>query len=306
MDLFLTWSTKIFIALQVASIIINAVGIFVLVKMRAGCTNQSLILKNLSACHIFLAISRISYRLLEFHKIPIECSSKLVSLIGIYISLSIYYFVVISLSIDRFIACKYPLRYPMMLSRTKMKILLTASWGFCITVHLPQLFLSPQTTIEIFNFGTLPLLDLLFIITAVIGYGYIFYKISSKKSTTVLTARNNTSRPHNRNRKFIKMAAIINLRFFLLIIIPDIVFAIYFTLNFGSSSVLRTVLIYFWYLNPILDPITYVLMPQRNQASIQRAFRRRKGGSIATESHREMSTVSAVRLGNEATYDTKL
>lgn len=259
---------------------------------------------HLSACQILLAISRIVYRVMDFYEIPIENKCKQAALVFLYIELSTYYLLIISITVDRGIACRYPLRYAILLSPRKMKTYLAASWMLGIIANLPSLFVPPSVTVYIFNYGTLPVLDGAFFITAVTGYGYLLYKMQKSKPTKLSRYRKHETYQRNRSGKFFMMAAIINLRFFILVIVPDVIFAIYFTQNFGSNNILRFVLIFCWYLNPIFDPITYIFMQQRIRSDLRQMFR--CCNTFESKGQQESFTVSSTKPGNLEIYDTKL
>ena len=276
MSQLLSATTILYLTLLAITIFINSFGIYFLRKTRATYTNQKLILIHLSICEILLASSRIIYRVIGYYKIPIENKLSQIALGILYIQLSTYYLFVISLTVDRFIACKYPLRYVIILSRKKMKLILVASWILGIVINLPQLFFTSSITILVFNYAILPVLDFTFIVTAVFGYSYIFQKVHKRMPGNFPKQSRRVSEPRYRSYKFYKMAAIINLRFFLLMIIPDIIFAIYFTGNFGSNNIMRVILIVCWYTNPIFDPVTYIFMQNEVRSDIRRLFERKR------------------------------
>ena len=305
MTLVLTATTIVSLALLAASIILNSFGIYLMKRTHGAYTNQKLILIHLSSCHIHLAISRTTYTVLHHYEIPTENYYKLAALGFIYIELSTYYLIIISLTVDRFVACKYPLRYAIVLSRKKMRIILATAWILGLVVNLPQLFISAKVTVFIFNYVTLPVLDFTFILTAVAGYGYLLYKLQKRKRDK-LSRQNGRKRERSQNYKFIKMAAMINLRFFLLVIIPDIIFATNLSANFGSKSVMRFILVFCWYVNPVFDPVTYVFMQKGIRRELQRLFETRRENTSSGSGKSMLFTTNAIKSGNHKVFDTKL
>ena len=268
----LSVTTIVYIVILVVTIIINGIGLHLLFKTKGAYTNQKLILMHLSGCEILLAISRLLYRVLDYYKIPVENKLKQGALIFLYIELSTYYLIVICLTVDRFIASRYPLKYSRKLSKRRMKILLVISWIIGLSVNFPQLFISSKLTVFIFNYATLPCLDFGFLCFAGITYGYIFKKVRKRNGLTIARQQMKNGRRRRESLQCARMAAIITFRFFLLIVVPDIIFAVYFTANFASNNALRVVLIIAWYVNPIFDPITYIFMQRKMRVSFKQIY----------------------------------
>ena len=306
MSQLLSTATILYLTLLAITIFINSFGIYFLRKTRATYTNQKLILIHLSICEILLASSRILYRVIEYYKIPIENKLSQIALGTLHIQLSTYYLIVISLTVDRFIACKYPLRYVIILSRKKMKLLLVASWILGIVTNLPQLFFTSSITTSVFNYAILPVLDFTFIVTAIFGYSYIFQKVHKRMPGNFPKQSRSVSEPRYRSYKFYKMAAIINLRFFLLIIIPDIINAIYFANNFDLKSVLRVILTVCWYTNPIFDPVTYIFMQNEIRSDLRRRFERQQENNLKVRDQKDTFSTNVLKFDIGEAFDTKL
>ena len=305
MSQLLSATTIVYLMILTITVFINAFGIYFISRTRGTYTNQKIILVNLSICQILLAISRMIYRLMDFYEIPTEDKYKQIALVFLYVELSTYYLFMISLTVDRFIACKHPLRYSIILSRKRVKKYLTVAWFLGVAVHFPQIFFSSMTAVFIFNYVTLPVLDFAFVATAAVGYGYILHKMHNRKLKRLPMHGPRMLEQRKRNYKFYKMAAIINLRFFLLIIIPDIIFAIYFTGNFGSNNTLRVILITCWYTNPIFDPITYIFMQKDIGKDVRRLFARKTSKTTECKGQKEVYT-SSLGIESAKIFDTRL
>ena len=298
-------TTIVCLVLLAATIILNSFGIYLMKRTHGTYTNQKLILINLSSCQILLAISRTTYTVIHHYEIPTDNIYKLAALGFVYVELSTYYLVIISLTVDRFIACKYPLRYAIVLSRKKMRIILATAWILGLVVNLPQLFISASVAVFIFNYATLPVLDFTFVLTAITVYGYLLYKVQKRKRDK-LSRHNGKERERSQNYKLIKMAAMINLRFFLLVTIPDIIFAMNLSANFGSKSVLRFILVFCWYVNPVFDPITYVFMQKGIRRELRRLFEITRENTSSGSGKSMLFTTNSIKSGNRKVFDTRL
>ena len=268
-------STTAYLAILATSICLNSLGLYLILKKRRTYTNQKLILVHLSICQILLAFSRIIYNVLDLYQISILSKGKILALLFVYFQLSVYYLIMITLTLDRFVATKYPLRYNIILPRRKMHFILNILWLSGLVINVCQLPMTSDVIISIFNYGTLPCLDFTFVCSASVTYGYILHTILNRKTREKRLSLNKVHVHKNKNQ-FLKMAAAINLRFFLLVVVPDVIYAVEITQDFGTYNVLRTVLTLCWYINPALDPITYVFMQKSMQRELKLMCKKKK------------------------------
>ena len=242
-----------------ASALMNAIGLYLLDKDRRRQTNQNLILKFLSGNEFFASIVIICRWTLIFDGSSEK--SRILQIIGA-IMYGIYFnytSVMLFMTVDRFIAVKFPLRSPYILSKRKAKIILLSSVVTCVAITCTSLLVDYVRYKFYVNTYAFPVMSTFTTLSIILTYGYIFVKILRQRHFR--SSRDNI--PGRRNvdgQRFLKMAAVITMTYMLCYLVPDILFAFFydFLANFNANMFYIT-----WYCGLLLDPITYIFMQKR-------------------------------------------
>ena len=252
------------LVLVVTALFLNVTGAILLWKIERGNTNQKTILLNLSICHatnsfVLVAVFSLSVSGLTTENRCVQIVDSVAFLCFIQ-----NYFIMMIMSIDRFIGTKYPLRSIDIFSERRLKICLVLTWSLCVIIGiLSSIFY--DVVGSIFESIAFPVLDILSLCCIGITYGYIMYAVSTRKLATSATARRNTE-----SRQLMRMTAIIATTFILLIVLPDLVIAF---AAMDMSMEMHGILCCCFYVGLIADPITYLLIRQRLRKSFFNMFR---------------------------------
>ena len=242
-----------------ASALMNAIGLYLLHKDRRRQTNQNLILKFLSGNEFFASIVIICRWALIFHGTSEESRIlQIISMImyGIYFN---YTSVMLFMTFDRFIASKFPFRFPYILSKRKAKIILLSSVVTCAAIACASLLVDYVRYKFYVNTYAFPVMSTFTTLSIILTYGYIFMKILRQRHCR----SSHDNAPGRRNmdsQRFLKMAAVITMTYMLCYLVPDILFAFFydFLTNLNANIFYIT-----WYCGLLLDPITYIFLQKR-------------------------------------------
>ena len=243
----------------IIALFLNVTGTILLWKFERGNTNQRTILLNLSICQATISCVVAVIRCSRVIGLPFEDRYVLIVENVPFLCFIQYYFIMMIMTIDRFIGTKYPLRCADIFSKRRLKMLLLFTWSLCVIIGiLSSIFYNRVRSV--FEGIVFPVLDIVALSCIGIAYGYIMFVVNTRKLASSATARRNTE-----SKQLIKMTAIIALTFVLSAVIPDFVLA--FIGKETSREILATLFCCF-YLGLVADPITYLLIRKR----LRRAF----------------------------------
>ena len=242
------------IAVSAASL--NALGIYFLVKDANRQTNQNLILKFLSAVELAYSCVMMIYWSFTCHGsmlTAVNVSSHIAHCIYINITL-----IMLTMTFDRLIATRYPLRYAVSLTKKRAKVILLSSVLICaIFILLFMLIEFDVINIPIDKFVS-PVTSTFAACFMVTTYLYILMKISKRRRVGNSLQNARITRT-TENQKFFKMSTIITLTYFTCCLLPDFAYMLCRGCFTNSTLVIRTL----WHLGPLCDPITYIFMQKR-------------------------------------------
>lgn len=250
--------------------VLNFLGIYLLFKDRRRQTNQNLILKFLSTlqlCHSCLLIIRWSLICHGFSANDVVVQILVGTIYCIYLNVTI---VMVTMTLDRLIATKYPMKYVVMLTNKKARLVLFSStfaliaiFGIAVSISTYHRFMF------ILNEFVNPIVSVVTAVFLVLAYIYIFIQISRRRtlSNSMQNIRNSRTiknsvqiiRIRTENQKFLKMASIIALTYFACYVVPDVSIVVCRKCFMENVDMYRIL----WYLGLVFDPITYIFMQKQ-------------------------------------------
>lgn len=236
------------------SIVLNAVGIYCLIKLQNNRTFQRLILINLSVGQILMSLMAMPYFLFVIMKINAESMlMKIIFAVTSSMRLPLYS-IMIFLTIDRLLACKLNITYRDVITKRIAVRLLVLSWASAVVVCIIELAFK-SNIIERYSRIAFIALDVLFLCIASITYTYILKKILEGKK---LAKHSNNATNQRRTIKFFKVSMTIILSFTILVALPDIGIAILMQTNGSVNLTIQLVHLCVTGLYFLALPITYI------------------------------------------------
>ena len=178
-----------------------------------------------------------------------------------------WYFAMYVMIIDRYLACKYPLRHRILVTKRRIFILCVSLWLFVTFAFI----IAKVGTGAVFTFRTHSIiwfiLDGIFMFLSLLTYGTIFHRII--KSKRLQTQSSNSSQQSNYpnratgNKTFYGVVGLITLTFCVFVITPHLI------LLLGSTNI--GVLMYS--VGFLVDPIIYIFMRRDLRSELKKLFK---------------------------------
>ena len=255
--------------LQCSSICFNSLGIYLLKKKDPVWTRNGMILANLSISEIINAILLLGFSVL----LRIKKDNKLMNhafhgLTDLTVFMNMkWYFAMYVMIIDRYLACKYPLRHRILVTKRRIFILCVSLW---LLVTFAWIIAKVGTSVQL-TFRTHSIiwfiLDGIFMLLFLLTYGTIFHRII--KSKRLQTQSSNSSQQSNYpnratgNKAFYGVVGLIALTFCVFVIIPHLI------LLLGSTNIGITM----YSVGFLVDPIIYIFMRKDLRSELKKMFR---------------------------------
>ena len=267
------WPLIVITCIAVFSIIINMIGMSVLVKIKGKHINQNQIVLFIALCSVELLlgitiIARSLSLMFQCHRLI----RKFVILFYVVTLTNTYFVIMLMITIDRYLAIRLKLKYPIHCTPALMKKVLYISFSFysiaflaCFTVVF-YYHIDLEVYIVIYLY---PITEFTFILTVVISY-YKIYEAFKQSQRIALTLRKISSLSDHRsivkNKYKIYIPTLIIVTFVLFTIIPNLLLRISSLSNFGTKIFSFGRMLY-----PIgwcIDPLVYICSTRYVQRKI--------------------------------------
>lgn len=255
--------------ISTASILFNAIGIYLLKKTRHFCPGQTVIILNLSATELFIAVGYVIQDAftLKGNNYKEYFNATFAHLVwssrsGAY---TVWYLVMLLLTTDRFLACNFPVKHRNFATRQNIKITLTVFWLagiangiiLCVDFHL---FHNAYT-----KFVWLAL-DSFVLAIILIAYSSIFvHRISRKRISPCQNAIRFMTIPRisTMHQQFVKAVGLIVFTFLLFEIAPTVAYLVLFKLTSNGSEFALSIIFLSYEFVILSDPLIYIFMQDR-------------------------------------------
>ena len=256
------------------AILLHSLGMYLLKQIKETRTNQNTILMHLSLIEIitssFVIIFNVSthFKILDVYVNYNFALSFHLFGEGIYL---IFYFIMIILTIDKVAVSLLSLKYGVIMTCKKTKIILTLCW--LIGIICGGIFIALRST-EIPSMIHI-IADGCFLILAVTTYIFILYQIHKRRKLLQTNTNTHSMRDNNRGQifpKFYVVTGLVVLSFILFVAIPTIFK--FFTTQLKPVEV--AVLQLLWSLNDIVDPCIYIFLQKPVRILLGRKMKTRR------------------------------
>ena len=251
------------------SVVLNALGIYMLSNLKNELTNQRIFLMNLSISELLYTSGTLCYYAIA------ELSDKKSTLFAIFSRMSwiFYYLYLISplvLTVDRFICIAFPWKYKAISTKTKAMMMVFSTWICVLVIALPSLLVTDYETARNNHLSAIAL----GIGVLVVGFSLIAYTLIGLKSQK---QRKLTGRVHNES-KILKVATIIIITYTVFEVIPVMVTTVLFKCCHDVAKAYRRLIYMPSGFNTISDPIVYLY----NHPPLKTAVKRKVNKIITT------------------------
>ena len=244
--------------LRIIPITIHSLGLVCLYKQKQRKHIQKTLLMNLSFIEILLVTAGFFVSVVEvFQWISNVIYNRIV--VSVYvISNLMFYIIMFIITIDRLLCVVLHVRYSYYITPLRVKKFLLGTWA-CAFVGFLTLCIADVSKIYRYAIYLYLTLDILFVIIAIVTYILVTMTIKFSK-------RNHSSTQERNKRKYL-VPMVLVLTFIIFYCIPDFVIAI-----FVHSNFVRYIVMLFWSIGVIADPLTYIFLDRRNRTEMKRFF----------------------------------
>lgn len=201
---------------------------------------------------------------------------------------SVYFLTMHYLTIDKLLDVLLSIKYTIYWNENQTCILLKGTWTLCLTMAVALSIVYNFTGFDfhiILDIYVYPMFGLLFIITASIAYGFIFYKfnetripppIESSRGTRGRILRPSVVAVFQKSLFFIPVLLVST--FIIFMVIPEWIHLFEVVLNKNDDLTINTILRFLWTLSYFCDAIIYIWLKPSVKRLLKKkiSFKRRK------------------------------
>ena len=208
------------IIIAIVSLILNIIGIHLIRKQDSQRTHQYLIILNLSIIQIPISIGNIGYWII----VLIHGKEPYTSMnwtLPLWISGRIALIMMIAmLTFDRLFAIKYSLRYTIIVSKRKVKIVLSAIWLLCIVSFSVLKALGMVAYSHLLDVTVVAILEGLLLCIILYTYCYIIWRMRRRREI-LRGISANTQQMQHWNKQALRVSTAIIFSYVGLVLLPD-------------------------------------------------------------------------------------
>ncbi|XP_057308949.1 alpha-2C adrenergic receptor-like [Hydractinia symbiolongicarpus] len=278
-------------------LILHSIGLFVLLKMPSTVTkSQKVLLINLCLSEIYLTLCSGLYRVLMLIYGESNCAYAVLRGCSLCASI-LYYITMYIITLDRFFHVYFNLRYSAYCTARKITYITVSVWITSFLLPVPSFvnylkqgnrIRSVQKPTNITYKYVFPSCDLLFLLIAMVTYGYIITKIKQNRRTakklrgslnsrscesTTSNGSATTKRFRKRNRYHLLLPTLLIATFLIFIAIPDFFWFLSSIDVITISPTLQTIFGVLFSLGYSSDAVIYILFSTSLRQKLARRFR---------------------------------
>ena len=223
------------------AVLLNAFGFCILMTTDFRQSNPMIFIKNLSIVNLILALAWLFID--TFGLLGIFTAFTLTLFRILRGTAATWFFLMFSLTLDRFFGINFPIQYKVTLKRKHYRLLATVLW---ITGIIIAIILQFQPHLSVIYDITFLALDGIFLILFTVTYSTAYYRLKIRRPMK------NQSNGDRDNSKIVRMITIMLLAFLLFEVIPQMVIVDLENKEISLNFLYRC--------NVIFHPIIYVLM----------------------------------------------
>ena len=221
------------VTLSVLALTANIIGVYLLIKLRERnvTSNQRVLLIALCSDELMISVLAIVRSITLVYQVPTLLRDFLVNFHQIALA-SHYIFIMILLTIDRYLLIKLNIKYPIYCTPLKTKRIIYTAWLISIVsfvAYFPIHVFYPKDVVKYTTIYLFPIYEFFFIVVLLLTYYSIFTKFKQKKREASrirdqVSQNNNESRVTKSKQRFnIYLPTMIIISFIAFTVLPNII-----------------------------------------------------------------------------------
>ncbi|XP_057308065.1 uncharacterized protein LOC130645954 [Hydractinia symbiolongicarpus] len=273
---------------RLLAMLLHILGLYLLQNSRYNNENQKLLLTHLSLSEVLLCLSGALKHVLTY--LNADTAAFYVFALKNTGFSTLYYFMMLALTVDRFCEFYLNIRYPIIWNSTKTKYIMGLIWSvstaFCIVIVL----YIPSNSNMVYLISSLyvyPGCEILCMVAIVFTYGYLFMKLrqsrrvthsasissSAKSLPSGTTDKSNRSNASVKRSKRLFVPTFIILTFVIFMVLPDQVYFYLYLQDINVSSIVHDLFAISYCIAYASDAIVYIFMSPQVRMTLLKKIR---------------------------------